>query len=34
MRAEEFPARVNDGCGMCAFRAVCPAQDAGGQVVR
>jgi RecB family exonuclease len=34
MRAEEFPARINDGCGMCAFRAVCPAQDAGGQVVR
>jgi superfamily I DNA/RNA helicase/RecB family exonuclease len=34
MRAEQFPARVNEGCGMCAFRAVCPAQDAGGQVVR
>jgi superfamily I DNA/RNA helicase/RecB family exonuclease len=34
MRAEQFPARVNEGCGMCAFRAVCPAQDAGMQVVR
>jgi superfamily I DNA/RNA helicase/RecB family exonuclease len=34
MRAEQFPARINDGCGMCAFRAVCPAQDAGDQVVR
>jgi RecB family exonuclease len=34
MRAERFPARINDGCGMCAFRAVCPAQDAGDQVVR
>jgi superfamily I DNA/RNA helicase/RecB family exonuclease len=34
MRAEQFPARINDGCGMCAFRGLCPAQDAGDQVVR
>ena len=33
IRAEEFPARPNDGCDVCAFRAVCPAQDAGDQVV-
>jgi superfamily I DNA/RNA helicase/RecB family exonuclease len=34
IRAETFCARVNDGCGSCAFQAVCPAQDAGEQVVR
>ena len=33
IRAEEFPARPNDGCDICAFRLVCPAQDAGEQVV-
>jgi superfamily I DNA/RNA helicase/RecB family exonuclease len=34
IRSEAFVARINDGCNMCAFRAVCPAQDAGQQVVR
>jgi superfamily I DNA/RNA helicase/RecB family exonuclease len=33
VRAEEFPARPNDGCNICAFRGLCPAQDAGDQVV-
>jgi RecB family exonuclease len=32
--AEEFPARVNDGCDRCVFRHACPARDEGGQVVR
>jgi RecB family exonuclease len=32
--AERFPARRNSGCDRCAFRASCPAQDAGGEVVR
>jgi RecB family exonuclease len=34
IRAEDFPARPNDGCDICAFRSCCPAQDAGDQVVR
>jgi RecB family exonuclease len=34
MRAEQFPARPNDLCDICAFRSSCPAQDAGEQVVR
>ena len=34
IRAEDFPARPNDGCDICAFRGCCPAQDAGDQVVR
>jgi RecB family exonuclease len=34
IRAEEFPARPNDGCDICAFRGTCPAQDAGDEVVR
>jgi superfamily I DNA/RNA helicase/RecB family exonuclease len=34
VRAEDFPARLNESCGTCAFRALCPAQDAGEQVVR
>ena len=34
IRDEELPARLNDSCGSCAFQAVCPAQDAGEQVVR
>jgi superfamily I DNA/RNA helicase/RecB family exonuclease len=33
VRAEQFPARVGERCGSCAFQAVCPAQDAGEQVV-
>jgi RecB family exonuclease len=34
VRAEQFPARSNDGCDVCAYRGLCPAQDAGDQVVR
>ena len=34
IRDEALPARLNDSCGSCAFQAVCPAQDAGEQVVR
>ena len=34
IRDESLPARLNDSCGSCAFQAVCPAQDAGEQVVR
>jgi superfamily I DNA/RNA helicase/RecB family exonuclease len=34
IRDEMLPARLNDSCGSCAFHAVCPAQDAGEQVVR
>ena len=34
IRAEQLCARINDSCGSCAFQAVCPAQDAGEQVVR
>ena len=34
IRAERLCARLNDSCGSCAFQSVCPAQDAGGQVVR
>jgi len=34
IRAEQLCARLNDSCGSCAFHAVCPAQDAGEQVVR
>jgi superfamily I DNA/RNA helicase/RecB family exonuclease len=34
VRAELFPARPNATCDICAFRASCPAQDAGEQVVR
>jgi RecB family exonuclease len=34
IRAERLCARLNDSCGSCAFQAVCPAQDAGEQVVR
>jgi len=33
IRAEDFPARPNDGCDICAFRGLCPAQDSGDQVV-
>jgi RecB family exonuclease len=34
IRDEALPARLNESCGSCAFQAVCPAQDAGEQVVR
>jgi hypothetical protein len=32
--AEAFPARVNEHCERCAFARSCPAQEAGGQVVK
>jgi superfamily I DNA/RNA helicase/RecB family exonuclease len=34
IRAESFPARTCTSCRVCNFRAVCPAQDAGAQVVK
>ena len=30
---ELFPAVVNDRCGSCDFRASCPAQPGGRQVI-
>ena len=33
IRAEDFPATPNAACGHCAFRAVCPAQADGQEVI-
>jgi superfamily I DNA/RNA helicase/RecB family exonuclease len=33
IRAEQFPARPNDGCDRCRFRTSCPSRNEGDQVV-
>ncbi|HVB26775.1 MAG TPA: ATP-dependent DNA helicase [Mycobacteriales bacterium] len=33
IRAEEFPARPSKACTHCPYRGVCPAQDAGAEVI-